>query len=151
MATSGPTASVPKTSATARSAVTSRSRPTRVGVAVLFGGLGVTGALAVTGNPGLALAALLGVAGLAVAVTNLGVAVGILIASFFFEGYLSSGATFLTPAKAIGMLAIGAWVVDWGVGRAKTIAAPQLWWICGLALWIVAAMTVSRDDTRAVV
>src|SRR4051812_3011784 len=110
MSTSGPPASMPKTSATTRSAASPRPGSSRLWLGLLFGAFGVAGALAVAGSPILALAALVAVAGLALAVSNLGIAVGILIASFFFEGYLSSGTTFLTPAKAIGLMAIGAWV-----------------------------------------
>src|SRR5438105_1687925 len=109
------------------------------------------GAYLVTRQPVLFLVGLAALAAVAVAASNLALAVSVLVVSFYFDGYLNSGAGFLTPAKAIGLLAIAAWLLDWGVGRERVYPARQLRWIGPLALWIVASIAGARDEGRAVV
>src|SRR5437016_1487485 len=122
----------------------------RTGVIGTVTVVAAAGAFLVTRQPILFLVGLAAMALVAVAAANLVLAVSVLVMSFYFDGYLNSGAGFLTPAKAIGLLAIGAWVLDWGVGRERVYPARQLRWIGPLALWIVASIAAARDETQAV-
>jgi len=115
--------------------------------------IAVSAVLAVGGvrAPGLALIAVGGLAGVTLMVSRLPFALAVLVASFFFENYLSSGVGLLTPAKVIGLVAISAWLVDWAVGRHRMVVTRELRWALGLLLWVVVAMSAARNEHVAVV
>ena len=79
-------------------------------------------------------------------------ALAAMVVSFVFEDWLATvGAVgILTPAKAVGLLAVAAWVVDWSVRGRPVRTAPALWAVVGLGVWVLAATATARDLERAV-
>jgi O-antigen ligase len=100
-------------------------------------------------DPGLAVAAVVGAGFVAWAASHVLAGVAVLTVSFFFENFLTSGG-FFTPAKAIGVLALGAWLVDWLLRRRPILVSPQLWPIAGLAVWLVLSSATAHDLGAAV-
>ena len=101
----------------------------------------------------LTVAAIVGIAVLALILSRLDIAVAILAADFFFSAYLSHGAGIITVDKGVGAIAVAAWVLDWAVKRRPILTTPQLWLIIAFLLWttvslcfavsIKAALTIS--------
>src|SRR5260370_11395910 len=56
-------------------------------------------------------------------------AVAVLAAGFFFNAYLNRGAGILTIDKALGVLAVMAWGLEWAVNRRPLVGSRQLWLI----------------------
>jgi putative inorganic carbon (hco3(-)) transporter len=62
-------------------------------------------------------------------------AVATLTAAFFFTSYLVRGQGLLTLDKAIGVLAVMAWILDWAVNRRPIVMVRQLWVLAAFLLW----------------
>lgn len=84
--------------------------------------------------------------------TRLVIAVGAMVVSFFFEDWLATagGIGLLTPAKALGVLALGAWVLEWTVRRRPVRTAPALWVVAGIVTWVLPTTVLARDLEQAV-
>jgi putative inorganic carbon (HCO3(-)) transporter len=108
-------------------------------------------AYAVARQPIATVAVVLAVLMVWLAAFRFSVAVAALVASFYVEAYLTEGGGFLTPAKLIGVLAVGAWFLAWGVGRQKLVVDRLFWPLTGLGLWIVLSTATSYDPSSAVV
>jgi O-antigen ligase len=98
---------------------------------------------------GLAIIGLVLIAGLLLFWLDLAVAV--LAATFFFNAYLNHGAGILTIDKAVGILAVLAWGLDWAVHRRRVLHTPQLWLICAFLLWTCVSVSVSENDKAALI
>lgn len=120
-------------------------------VAMFAAATAVAVAYGVSVAPVLTVAALLAVAGVVVVTASPLAATGLLGMSFFFDGYLSnSGAGFLTPGKAVGILAVGAWAASWAVGKHEIRTSPHLWVICGFATVLALSLSAAQDSSSAV-
>lgn len=127
---------------------TLQSRPL---VVALMGIVALGGAFAASRWPLAAIAGAVVILALGLVISRLELAVAVLAASFFFNNYLDKGAGILTADKAIGGLAVLAWMLEWGVGRRPVVHPRQLWFIGGLIVWIGVSITVARDDQAALV
>lgn len=110
----------------------------------------VAGAWAVSQAPLVAIGAVVLLAAAAWTVTHLAVATAVLVASFYFEGYLSEGFGLVTPVKVIGLVAVLAWGVAWATGRRPLRTVPHLWLVIGLALSVVVSIPVAQHQPQAV-
>jgi len=97
----------------------------------------------------LALAGLAAIVGLTFMLCRLDVAVAVLAASFFFTNYLNNGASLLTIEKALGALAVTAWVLEWAVNRRPVLTTRQLGLIGAFLLWTGVSVLVARSDRAA--
>jgi putative inorganic carbon (hco3(-)) transporter len=61
-------------------------------------------------------------------------ALSLLIASAFFEGYLTRSS--LSMTKVIGVAAVLAWGIDWVLRRRRLVTTPHMVWLGGLAVWL---------------
>lgn len=79
-------------------------------------------------------------------------AVAAMVVSFVFEDWLAGVGSVgvVTPAKAIGLLAVGAWAIDWTVRGRPVRTTPALWAVVGIAVWVLATIATARDLERAV-
>jgi O-antigen ligase len=111
----------------------------------------VVAAFAVSRQPLYAVGAVLVVALVWVTATRLWLAVSLLVASFYFEGYLTVGLGFLTVAKLVGVLAMGAWFLAWSRGRRAVVSIELFWPVAGLSAWILLSLTMAYDQSAAVV
>src|SRR3954465_6419756 len=102
---------------------------------VMLMGTAAIAGFAAARNPIIAILAFFGLLTVVTATTNVLIAVALLSASFFFENYLAGRAGFLPPAKAVGVVAAGAWVLEWARNREPAITVPHVWWIAGLNIW----------------
>jgi len=94
------------------------NRAVAVITAVFMGLIGcAVVAVTVVHAPVPALALALGGVAIVMLLARPPIAVAVLVASFYFEGYLSKGVGELTVSKGIGLLAFGAWLVGWLLGR----------------------------------
>lgn len=87
---------------------------------------------------------------------RLSVAVPLLVASFYFEGYLhasvgsftgdpqAAGAT-LSWVKAIGALAVIAWMLERVIRRRPVLLTGHLLFIAGLAIWLVPSLLIALE------
>jgi len=100
-------------------------------------------ALAVAYWPAWTLAGGLVLAAVAFAAVRLPLAVAILVASFYFDAYVSTGVGIVTIGKLLGVLALGAWFLSWGLARRRAVAAPLLWPLAGLAAWLPLSLAVA--------
>jgi putative inorganic carbon (HCO3(-)) transporter len=82
----------------------------------------------------------------ALAAAKLPLAVAILVASFYFDAYVAVGVGIVTIGKLLGVLALGAWFLAWGLGRRRLVAAPLLWPLAGLAAWLPLSLAVAYDQ-----
>jgi putative inorganic carbon (hco3(-)) transporter len=128
-----------------------RADLTRLAAAAVVLVLSVGTAYAVARQPIATVAVVLAVLMVWLAAFRFSVAVAALVASFYVEAYLTEGGGFLTPAKLIGVLAVGAWFLAWGVGRQKLVVDRLFWPLTGLGLWIVLSTATSYDPSSAVV
>lgn len=126
------------------------TRPARTAAGVAGVLISLAAAAAVAVAPVLTVAATLGAVGVALAVSHQLAAVAILNASFFFDNYLQ-GQGFLTPAKAVGLLALVAWVLNWGVSQLRVSTSAPLVAVAGLAVWIPVSVTAAELLDPAVV
>src|SRR3954453_3066404 len=147
MVTSGAARTGPLTSRTARASAVA----IQFGAVVILVGTAAPAGFAAARNPIIAILAFFGLLTVMAATTNVLMAVALLSASFFFENYLAGGAGFLTPAKAVGVVAAGAWVLEWARKREPAMTVPHVWWIAGLNIWVIASLAVAVDEKQAVI
>jgi putative inorganic carbon (hco3(-)) transporter len=76
-------------------------------------------------------------------------AVALLAASSFFDAYLT-GASFVTPAKLIGLLAGLAWGFGWLSGRYPIVLRAPMLWVGALLLWLVPSAAAAWDRAPAI-
>lgn len=72
-------------------------------------------------------------------------AVSLLLASSFFEGYLTR--TGVSMTKVIGLAAILSWLIDWGLRRRPAITTPHMLWLVGLGVWLATSVLISPNKT----
>jgi putative inorganic carbon (hco3(-)) transporter len=82
---------------------------------------------------------------------RLWLAVSLLVASFYFEGYPTIGLGFLTAAKLVGVLAMAAWFLAWSSGRQAIVTVELFWPVAGLAAWILLSLAMAYDQSAAIV
>src|SRR3954468_13179188 len=76
-------------------------------------------------------------------------AVMVMGASFYFDAYLSPGGQVLTLGKLVGVVALAAWLVEWGVTRRRVIVTPQLFCLLGLGGWLILSTVIAKDQHAA--
>jgi putative inorganic carbon (hco3(-)) transporter len=109
--------------------------------------LAAVAALAVVRSPAWTLAGGLVLAAVALAAARLPLAVAILVASFYFDAYITAaGVGVVTVGKLLGVLALGAWFLAWGLGRRRSVAVHLLWPLAGLAVWLPLTLAVAYDQ-----
>lgn len=116
-------------------------------------GLAVAGAALGFGasrSPVIALVAVAGLVLVAVVAHNSLAAVSILTVGFFFQNYLDKGVGLATPIKAIGALALGAWLLEWGLRRRHIVACRTLLAVLALDLWVMISFLVTTQQQAAV-
>jgi putative inorganic carbon (HCO3(-)) transporter len=121
----------------------------RLGAAAAIAVASVITAFAVTAHPLGAVAVGLAVVTVALAASRLPFAVGVLVASFYFEGYLTTGTQFVSLAKLVGVLAFAAWFLAWAIRRRPLVGDALFWPILGMGTWIVVSLAVSYDPVSA--
>ncbi len=126
-----------------------RTDRAKVAVFVLLAGVAIGIAFVASRWPLVALGVAVAVVAVAVVIRELTAAVALLAASFFFTNYLAKGAGVLTIDKAIGGLAVAAWLLDWALGRRDLVTVRHLWVIGGLLVWIGVSLTVARNESDA--
>jgi O-antigen ligase len=127
--------------------------PTRGFAWAMAGMIGLAafaGAWAVSQAPFMAVAVLMVIVAAAWTVTHMAVATSVLVASFYFEGYLSEGYGLVTPVKLVGLVAVLAWGIAWATDRRPVRTAPHLWLVIGLALSIVLSLPVAQHQPQAI-
>jgi O-antigen ligase len=134
-----------------RTFASGRADLARFAAAAVVLAVSVGTAYAVARRPITTVAVVLAILAVWLAAFRLSVAVAALVASFYVEAYLTEGGAFLTPAKLIGVLAVGAWFLAWGVGRQKLVVDRLFWPLTGLGLWIVLSTATSYDLSSATV
>jgi putative inorganic carbon (HCO3(-)) transporter len=107
-------------------------------------------AFAVSRQPQYAVVGVLAIAGASVAAGRLWLAVSLLVASFYFEGYLAVGVGYLTVIKLIGALAMGAWFLAWSSGRQPVVTVRLFWPVAALAAWLLLSSAMAYDQAAAV-
>ncbi len=125
--------------------------PQRLAVGAAIGLVAVACAMAVSVRPVPAVAALVLAA---VAIMLLGrpdAAIAVMVVSFYFEGYLTSSTSFATPAKAIGVLAVASWLIAWLARGRRLVGAPQMWFLAGMAIWVVTILPVAVNQRSALI
>jgi O-antigen ligase len=70
-------------------------------------------------------------------------ALSLLLASSFFEGYLNRAGH---GTKVLGTVAILAWGIDWALRRRRTVTTPHMLWLIGLAIWLVTSILLISPD-----
>lgn len=106
---------------------------------------------AVGGWTELALAGIAAIIGVAFILCRLELAVAVLAASFFFTNYLNNGASVLSIDKALGLLAVMAWGLDWAVNRRPVVLTRQLGVIGAFLVWTGVSLVLARNDKAALV
>jgi len=122
----------------------------------LFAGAGILAACSAVGValvswPVLVLAGLAAIGVLTLLLCRLDLAVALLAADFFFNAYLNHGAGIITIDKAIGALAVMAWVLEWAVNRRPVLWNRQLWVIGAFLLWTAVSVAGASSDKAALV
>ena len=105
----------------------------------------------VSRDPTLTLVGLAAAVAVGAVTRHLTAAVAILVASFFFDGYLTGGVGLLTVTKAIGAIAIMAWFLDWAVHARRVRWVPHLWPLLAFAVWLVPSLAVVHDQQLGLV
>lgn len=102
--------------------------------------------------PGPAVVAMVALAALGFIVSRPTAAIALLVASFYFEGYLTGKETGLvTGSKLVGLVAVAAFALDL-LRRPRPLGmAPQLWILGALSLWIVLATAGAYHRQEALV
>jgi hypothetical protein len=106
-------------------------------------GIGVAGSL----HPRLTAIAAVIAALLVVLCVESTMALYLLVASFYFDSYLSRGG-YLTAGKALGLVVVVAWLLEWTRHDRRFASAPQLPWLSALILVLVVS-TVAASSTSA--
>jgi putative inorganic carbon (hco3(-)) transporter len=140
-----PDRTIPAAGGPAGTSVQVRAHPDRRVVTAAVLALAVAAAMAGARWPVWTLAGVLTVAAAALAVARLPLAVAVLTASFYFDAYLAVGAGIVTVGKLLGVLALLAWFLAWGVGRRRGVAEPLLWPLAGLAAWLPLSLSAAYD------
>jgi O-antigen ligase len=122
----------------------------RPGAIVLLLVAALVAAFAVSRQPLYAVGAVLAVALAWLIAQRLWLAVSLLVASSYFEGYLAVGAGVLTVSKLIGVLAMIAWFLAWSRGRQPIATVGLFWPVAGLAAWILLSLAMAYDQSAAV-
>jgi putative inorganic carbon (hco3(-)) transporter len=122
----------------------------RPGAIVLLLVAAVATAFAVSREPLYAVGAVLALALAWLIAQRLWLAVSLLVASSYFEGYLAVGLGFLTASKLIGVLAMFAWFLAWSRGRQPITTVGLFWPVAGLAAWILLSLAMAYDQPAAV-
>ena len=107
------------------------------------------GGLAASRQPLYAVGAVLAIALAWSVAQRLWLAVSLLVASSYFEGYLAVGLGALTLSKLIGVLAMTAWFLAWSRGRQPIVTVALLWPVAGLAAWILLSLAMAYDQSAA--
>lgn len=97
---------------------------------------------------------LAGLAAIALAVlllSRLDLAVALLAADFFFNAYLNHGAGLVTIDKAIGALAVAAWLLEWAVNGRPVVATRQLWILAIFLAWTAVSVAGAGNEKAALV
>ena len=97
---------------------------------------------------------LAGVAATAVIVLllcRLDLVVSLLAAGFFFNAYLNHGPGIITIDKAIGALAVIAWVLEWTVNRRPILGNPQLWILAAFLAWTAVSVAGASNEKAALI
>jgi O-antigen ligase len=127
-----------------------RRRPVLVaGALTLAAGAAVAGIVGTW--PLLALASLTAALALGFILSRLDLAVALLAAGFFFNGYLAHGAGILTIDKGIGALTVAAWGLDWAVNRRRILTSRGLWPVCAFVLWVGISVSGAVNRQAALV
>jgi len=107
-------------------------------------GLTSIGGLLAASRPSALLALLLGAPLAFWLVTRLRAAVGLLVASFFFDGYLAATGL-LSPAKLIGVVACVSLVHHVLVRQQALLVPPLLLTVAAFGLWVIVARAFAHD------
>jgi putative inorganic carbon (HCO3(-)) transporter len=107
--------------------------------------LAAAAALVVVHWPAWTLVGGLVLAAVALAAARLPLAVAILVASFYFDAYVSVGLGIITVGKLLGALALGAWFLSWGLARRRFVGSPLLWPLVGLTVWLPLSLAIAYD------
>jgi putative inorganic carbon (HCO3(-)) transporter len=110
----------------------------------------VVTAFAVSRQPLYAVGAVLAIALAWLVAQRLWLAVSLLVASSYFEGYLAVGLGVLTVSKLVGVLAMIAWFLAWSRGRQPIATVGLFWPVAGLAAWILLSLAMAYDQSAAV-
>jgi O-antigen ligase len=121
----------------------------RPGAIVVLLVAAVAAAFAVSRQPLYAVGAVLGAALAWLVAQRLWLAVSLLVASSYFEGYLAVGLGLLTVSKLIGALAMIAWFLAWSRGRQPIATVALFWPVAGLAAWILLSLAMAYDQSAA--
>jgi hypothetical protein len=123
---------------------------TRPGAIVMLLVAAVVAAFAVSRQPLYAVGAVLAIALAWLVAQRLWLAVSLLVASSYFEGYLAVGLGVLTVSKLVGVLAMVAWFLAWSRGRQPITTVGLFWPVAGLAAWILLSLAMAYDQSAAV-
>jgi O-antigen ligase len=107
--------------------------------------------IAVARQPVLTPVVLLGLLIAAAVILRPYLAAALMIISFYFDGYLSPGGQVVTLGKLVGMLALVAWFLAWGVGRLKLVVTPHLLCLAGMAGWLAVATLPAQNRKVALI
>ena len=122
----------------------------RPGAVVLLLVAALVAAFAVSRQPLYAVGAMLAIALAWLIALRLWLAVSLLVASSYFEGYLAVGLGVLTVSKLVGILAMIAWFLAWSRGRQPIATVGLFWPVAGLAAWILLSLAMAYDQSAAV-
>ncbi|WP_432524252.1 O-antigen ligase family protein [Kineococcus sp. SYSU DK006] len=79
-------------------------------------------------------------------VVRLQVAVAVLAASFFFDGYLATSTSLLSPSKLVGALACASFGYHVLVRRRPVVLPPLTVAVAALAVWLPLSMAFAHDQ-----
>jgi O-antigen ligase len=57
----------------------------------------------------------------------------------------------VTLGKLVGVIALAAWFVAWGIGRVRVVVTPHLLCLTGMAGWILVSTFVAKNRTTALI
>ena len=119
-------------------------------VAVAMGlGLAAGAAIGAVDAPAVTLAAAAALTCVAVLLRRPVLAAALLVASFYFDSYLAQGAGILTFGKAIGAVAVAAWVLQWVLRGVPVVGDWTFWLLAVLAALILASSAGALDSSQA--